>query len=346
MAALVVAVGHTAQAQPRALGLEVPACEVEWASFEQLAPLVRVELRALGIELDVVRATDANARLVVRAECDEGVPDASSIVLEAHDADGAPRARVIDLLDVSGWNRARTLAIALVDLHREGAPPEVVVPEPDELIAEGEVIADPVAPSAQRAVDPRARALDVPGAPVIEGGDALRIEGLELALGGALAIEARAADVLAGGQVEGSIALASSVLRAHAGLALSLRHAARDVSHGTLRLSLAGAALFADVAVVLGALDLGARLELTPGLAVSSGSATEDDVVEREAIDATFEASLLLQARWTIVDRFFVRVEGGATFVGRGIQLVFARERALGWTGWAFPIRVVLGIVI
>ncbi|UJR78553.1 hypothetical protein [Sandaracinus amylolyticus] len=345
---VVIAVSSTVHAQPRAVGLEVPACEVEWASFEQLAPLVRVELRALGVELDVVRASEAGsgARLVVRTACGEGVPDVSSIALEAHHAHGAPRTRVIDLLDVSGWNRARTLAIALVDLHRElEAEPEVVLPEPDELIAEGEVIADPLVLEPEGAIDRGARSLDVPGTPSPPR-DPLRIEGLELAIGGALAIGARGPDALAGGHVEGSLVIATDALRAHLGLALSLRHATRDVSLGTLRLSLAGAALVADAAVVLGAVDLGARLELMPAVALSSGSATEDDVIEREALDPTFEASLLLQARWTIVERFFLRVEGGATFVGRGVQILFARERALGWTDWAFPMRVVLGIVI
>ena len=337
IASLALSGASRAHAQGSApVGLELPNCARGWADFETLAPLLRVELRALGVPLDVEPAGLQSTIVAVRADCALADP-ASALVLEVR-RDGAPaRVRAVSLSDVDGDTRARTLAMVLADLVR--APDE---PPPPVVEAAREAPVEPPPRHAPPPLAPHARdALGDPSAMPVED----QAHPIELALGALLSWSPRDAHALAGGELELTVLAtrtADWALRTVLGASLLVASRALDV--GAIDLVWSRLALGLELSVVLGALELGARALMHPGVGVSVGRTTVAGLSARTTVDATIDGALGAHARVWIDARFFVRIDVGIEHVARGIEAQYAGARVLGLGEWAIPLRLAIGV--
>lgn len=106
--------------------LRTPACGTPWSDFDSLAQVLRVELRGVGTNLDVVSEVgDMGSLSIEVADC----TDLGHIVLRATRGQKA-ESQVVDLRDAGGSAGVRTLALLLSDLWNEAGQPAVVEPEP------------------------------------------------------------------------------------------------------------------------------------------------------------------------------------------------------------------------
>jgi hypothetical protein len=264
-----------AQEAEHALGLEVDACDAAWAEPEALAPALDIELRAAGALAHV--EIGAHVSVLRVAGCD---PSNISISL----AGTRTAERVIDLRDVEGVARTRTLAIALVDLWLSpvNAPPPAPPIDPE-----------PVAPPPPPALSVATLSLSLAGALEPELGPPLG--------GGAFGVTIRSPEPA----IRASIAV--SALYGFA------RDALGDVDFVAMRLSLG-----VEMSAAIGPLDLGGLLELRPGLGFASARAALDARAS-SAVDWLFDVALLARARLHFAEVWFVVIDAGVSFAPRGM---------------------------
>lgn len=305
--------------------LELPDCDLAWLSFGEFASVIRVESRAMGQNVDVVREGSGPHRTIVRVErCDAEV---SAVRLELHPPRPHVEPRTIDLSDVTGHGRTRTLAMALVDLWQEW----LLAPDPAQREAEPEPERAPAA-GAEEHVMPNSSAGE------------LALGALSLSLDGSFA--------WAGGRAFGGGRATLGVVGAElpfdarlvVEIALSALYAGRGTALGTTELMIAGAAAGAGIMLTLApGWHLGTYVHVRAAMAVSLGSTMRDDVFTRDGLDPVLDLSVVARLEAHLGGGWFVRVEGGIGRVLRGVQLEVEGLRALSWTDWIVPAHVGVG---
>ena len=358
---LLFPLGANARSMPTApsITLRVRECpNLAWARFDRVAPLVRVELHALGQAHDIVRGggTEGELRLEL-TDCLE----VSTAEIIAVPKPGAPQRRRIDLSDVHPSNRSRTLGLALADLWHSVSRPTATISSTASLGADGLPTPRPPVPSAPKVSDTVARpsasvAMTPPASPVLSPSVAAPIgpepppstaseahSSSELSVAGRLDALVDASRLLRGAQLELSMPLSRPWLRAAYGVGVVVDREVNDL--GTLDFFVPSVSLGLELTAPIGAVRIAGRFEVMLGVALTEVATSREDVDARDELDLIVGMTGLLHAVWFVVPDFFVRFDAGVGHTIRGVRLEIDNEEA-GWFGTSVVSRVGLGFPI
>ena len=330
LGALIACGPRAAIGQPPVVSVAVETCGAPWASFDALAPALRVELRSVTGAADVVRASgDAAPVLWIDApDCTE--PTALRITARR---EGRGVERAIDVSDVPEPARARTIALVVVDVLAalgdalppaapRDAPSVLAAPEPSVEVVRPTREDSVAPPSVRPTVSPEDRAS----------------RGLALFLLGEAMI-ATAGDVFWGARAGVDLPLAPiDLLTASAALGVTSAH--DESALGTIDLFVVALSLSVDASVDFGPLSLGAGLGARPGIVIASASAATDRILARNETDFVLDLAVVGRARFSIAPPLSLLLDAGIAYAARGYEARAGDARAAGLTGWLMPIRV------
>ena len=335
-----------AWAQPAVMPVAVETCGAPWASFDVLAPVLRVELRSVAGEADVVRAGDDTPPVLWIEAPDCAVPTSLRIVARRA---GRQLERTIELADVPEPARSRTIALVVVDVIaavRDAAPMESPPDPPNSLASPEPAGPEDARRSSDRSVAPRERAVataagsrsDPAPPPSAETSLVDRSpRRVDLFLLGEATV-ATAGDVFWGARAGVDLPLAP-VDALSAGAALGVSNARNESTLGTIDLLVLSLALSVDASAVLGPVSIGGGLAARPGIVLASASPAAEGVIAKNETDFVLDVEAFVRVRFSIAPPLSLRLDAGIAYATRGYEALAGATRAVGLTSWLVPIR-------